>query len=106
MQNLFEIGNYPTAGNVRNVCFVMPDGKMIFLNYAYLVAGEYNSEDSTITLSFTSHMVSLRGYNLESIYVDLMFQLCKQVNYIDERYETIEGKGHAIVTNILVEIPE
>lgn len=104
--NLFAKNNYETPGHVRNVCFVMLDGKMIFLNYAYLVAGEHNPENSTITLSFTSHVVILKGYNLEILYADLMFQLCKQVICMDERYDAVEEKDQGSVTEITIAIVE
>ncbi len=46
-----ETENYATPSQVRNLCFVQPDGKRLFLNYAYLVSGEYSPETNTIVLT-------------------------------------------------------
>lgn len=78
--------NYETEGSVRNLCFVQQDGKRIFLNYAYLVSGEYDPEASIITLTYTTHVVTLRGYSLEGLYENLMNQICKNIGCVDSRY--------------------
>ena len=103
MPNLFGADNYEQPGNIRNVCFVMSDGKMIFLNYAYLVAAEHNPDESSITLFFTSHVVRLKGYNLENLYGALMFQLSKQVQCLDERYYGTQNRNDTIVTGIAID---
>ncbi len=84
--------NYEAAGNVRNVCFVQPDGKMIFLNYAYLISGEINPEKTEIILSFTSHVIYLFGINLEMIYFDFMKNLPLHLSSTDRRYNDLQEK--------------
>lgn len=81
-----QLENYKTYGQVRNICFVQADGKKAFLNYAYLVSGEYNSKDSSILLAFTSHEVKIKGNNLESLFKDLALHLPKKIECIELRY--------------------
>lgn len=93
--------NYETEGSVRNLCFVQPDGKRIFLNYAYLVSGEYDPEASIITLTYTTHVVTLRGYGLEELYESLGTHVPKKIISVGERYEAMRGeKRSEVVTDI------
>ncbi|THF52827.1 hypothetical protein E6C50_01040 [Flavobacterium supellecticarium] len=86
---------------VRNVCFVMLDGKHIFLNYSYLVAGEYFLEENKITLHFTTHIITLTGKNLENLYQDLMMHMAKIIIVTNDRYSGIATQGDSpIVTGI------
>jgi hypothetical protein len=89
---------YPEESHTRNVCFVWLDGKRIFMNYSYLVSGEYSPETNTITLSFTTHAFILKGVNLESLFYDIMHQLSKQITCVDARYNLI-GEGEKPVVN-------
>lgn len=79
---------YSESG-VRNVRFVLLDGQHIFLNYNYLVAGEFFSEDKKIVLHFTTHIITLQGYNLERLYLDLMMHLPKTIIAINDRYSSL-----------------
>ncbi|MBL7867385.1 MAG: hypothetical protein JNM71_05150 [Flavobacterium lindanitolerans] len=89
---------------VKNVCFVMLDGKHIFLNYSYLVAGEFFPEESKITLHFTTHVIILHGRNLENLYHDLMQHLPKVIIATDERYSGISQGNNPMVIKILVNV--
>lgn len=80
------IANYERPGSGRNLCFVQPDGKRQFLNYAYLVTGEYDLEASEITLTYTTHIVTLKGYNLEEMFENIMIQIVKTIKSTDPRY--------------------
>lgn len=94
---------YGRPGHVRNLCFAWPDGKKLFLNYAYLVSCDYeaNSEANLIRLGFTSHTVTLKGYRLEELYFAVMEQLPRIIEAEDARYADA-CKGKAVVTEILV----
>jgi hypothetical protein len=83
--------------HVRNVCFEQTDGKIIFLNYAYLVSGEYMPDENTIVLCFTSHTVTLKGIRLLPLYQDFFKHIPRIVNCTDDRYNEIEGE--ALVVN-------
>lgn len=95
-------------GHGRNLCFVWPDGKRIFLNYAYLLAGEFDvgNERNEIKLSFSSHTAILRGYGLESLFMALLDHLPRIIIAIDERYVSQDDTSDSqptIVLEILVE---
>ncbi|MCB0711324.1 MAG: hypothetical protein KDD67_03235 [Ignavibacteriae bacterium] len=92
---------YESEGMVRNVCFIQPDGKRHFLNYAYLIGGELAAGKESIALTFSTHAVTLKGYRLETLFNDLATHMQKNVTAIDERYAaTIETGSH--VTEITV----
>jgi len=93
---------YPSGGGIRNVCFVFLDGKRLFLNYAYLVSGEYNPDESMILLAFTTHTVLLKGFRLENLFEQFMQQLNRVVACIDERYNHLQGETSPVVNHIKV----
>jgi len=79
---------YETTGHVRNLCLGWPDGRRMFLNYAYLVACEYAPGDdkNSICLSFSSHTVTLNGYGLETLFMALLDHLPRVIMAVDDRY--------------------
>jgi hypothetical protein len=93
---------YPTAGNTRNLCFVWPDGKRMFINYAYLVSGQYSPAEGSIVLVFTTHTITLKGTTLEPLFEDLMGQVTRQVVCMDQRYSETFDDGQVIVSEIVV----
>ncbi len=93
---------YPSGGGVRNVCFVLLDGKRLFLNYAYLVSGEYNPDESLILLAFTTHGILLKGIRLQTLYEQFMQQLNRVVACVDERYNHLQGETAPVVNHIKV----
>lgn len=97
-----SIEHHAEASAVRNICFVQPDGKKTFLNYAYLVSGEYSPDDSTIKLTFTTHIVTLKGNNFEELFDALNKHEPKTIIAVDKRYSEI-GEGKNTVTSILIE---
>ena len=68
---------YPHASNSRNICFVLLDGKSLFLNYAYLISCEYTTEENKIVLIFTTHTIELKGIRLETLFEGLFFNAVK-----------------------------
>lgn len=87
---------YPSGGGVRNVCFILPDGRHVFLNYAYLVSGEYNPDESMILLAFTTHTVLLKGVHLGELFEQFMAQLNRIVACVDERYNQLQANSPTI----------
>jgi hypothetical protein len=98
-----EIENYSTTGHVRNLCFVQADGKRLFLNYAYLVSGQYSPEANTIRLVYTTHEITLKGRNLEGLFESLMAHVPRQIVAVDERYESLKVTESVIVDKITIE---
>lgn len=93
--------DYPTYGNVRNICFAWPDGKKMFLNYAYLISCAYNAEESSLAIVFSTHSVAARGVNLEPLFFRIMGQKVRLLQCTDPRYNSI-GTDRAIINEILV----
>lgn len=95
--------NYHSGSNVRNVCFVQADGKMLFLNYGYLVACEYLPDEGLIILKFTSHTITLKGTRLESLYQEFFNHIPKLVICAEDRYNSLDENPVTLVTKINVE---
>lgn len=93
---------YHSGGGARNVCFILLDGRRLFLNYAYLVSGEYNPDESMILLAFTTHTVLLKGVRLEKLYEQFMQQLNRIVLCIEERYTHLQEADKPIVYQIMI----
>ncbi|CAM3285613.1 hypothetical protein FLLO111716_01030 [Flavobacterium longum] len=85
------IERFKNASNARNLCLILQDGKRFFLNYAYLISGEYSPKDGVITLTFTTHTIVMKGNKLEVLYENLMFHLPKVINQVNKRYESLES---------------
>ncbi len=100
-----EIERYDAPDSVRNLCFVQPDGKRLFLNYAYLVSGEYVPEEDSINLVFTTHTVKLTGHHLDALYESLAEHVPKKIACVDKRYEATEGETEAVVTGMDIKNP-
>lgn len=96
---------YFNSGHTRNVCLVWPDGRRAFLNYAYLVVGEFepNDEKNVIKLGFSSHNVTLQGYSLETLFMALLDHLPRIITAIDPRYVLDEDKQKSVVIEISLE---
>lgn len=93
---------YPSASNTRNLCLQMRNGDQIFLNYSYLISGEYSKEISTITLTFTTHMIVLHGSALDVLFHLLMDHIPRTIVEIDERYASIETEQTYAIKTITV----
>jgi len=93
---------YPSGGNGRNICFIWPDGKRLFLSYSYMVSGEFNPKESMIILTFTTCTLTLNGYNLDFFYDELMGQITRKVFCEEDRYNQINDSEHTKITSISV----
>lgn len=102
--NAPDIEFYEHYSGIRNVCFTQLDGSRIFLNYNYLVSGEYNPEQSQIVLGFTTHQITLKGVNLEKLFEGLMFHSVKNVGTRDQRYNHLVGDDAVMVNHIEAKI--
>jgi hypothetical protein len=78
------------SGYIRNLCFVWPDGSKKFLNYAYLISGEYFSEPGSIKLIFTSDHVTIDGINLDALFGLILEHSVSEVIVIAPRYQQLE----------------
>jgi len=79
---------YPTPGTGRTLGIVWPEGKKRFFNYAYLISGEWSIEVeyNQIILNFSSHKVTIKGYQLEGLYEILLLHQVRLLEVKDKRY--------------------
>lgn len=89
---------------VRNICFVLKDGKRIFLSYSYLISGEFLPEENTIILTFTTHTVTLKGHLLETLYEAFENHAPKKVRVVEDRYLAIDEQPKLFVTEIGIDL--
>lgn len=96
--------HYATPGHGRNICFVWPDGRKAFFNYAYLMATEFepNTDRNTIKLNFSAHQIHLSGYRLEPLFMALLDHLPRMVTAVDARYALADETQSAMVVEIKV----
>ena len=85
-----DIERFDSPGHARNICFVETSGKQTFLNYSYVISGEFLPEENIITLYFTTHCVTLKGAKLVSVFESLKDHSIKMIRCIDKRYLEIE----------------
>jgi len=94
-----------TESPVRNLCFVWPNGKKKFLNYAYLVSGEYLPEENLIKLAFTSETILIKGERLEGLFEQLLDHEPRRIVCGDARYNALDAieasVNEIIITNIV-----
>ncbi|MBB3969299.1 hypothetical protein [Mucilaginibacter phyllosphaerae] len=88
---------YDTPGHVRNLCFVWPDGRMKFLNYAYLISGDYTPDHNTLTLIYTTHLVIIKGSKLLPLYNLLLTHSPRKIICTDERYKLSLNEHQTII---------
>lgn len=97
-------GVYHAAGHARNLCLVWPDGKRAFFNYAYLISADFNpgNEMNLIKLGFSGQVVILKGFGLESLFMQLLDHLPKIIVMIDKRY-IMNDEGSQVLEIIIEE---
>lgn len=87
-------------GNGRNISFVVNEHLRMFLSYAYLISAEYQVDANTITCHFTSHKITLKGINLETLYYKLLDQTIRQITAVDSRYNDLNESNEVVVNEI------
>ncbi len=92
---------YSDPGHGRSICFVLLDGKRLFLGYSYLMSGEYSPEEGSIVLTFSTHSVVLKGVNLEKLFYDILDQRAKQIACVDSRYNLLGDDEEPVVNDIV-----
>lgn len=101
-----HIEKYGSPGEGKSICFIQPDGKKTFLNYAYLIGGELSPEEDQINLIFSTHHVELKGHALDNLFDDLAQSLPKTIKCSDERYLQTQNFPSSVVTRIEISTKE
>lgn len=86
----------PDVKPVHNICFILPDYTQTFLSYAYLVSGSLLPDDR-IVLHFTTHTVTLSGYNLEELFQHIINRQAPVIPCELERHVEILNKEKGII---------
>lgn len=96
---------YDTPGYPRNVCFIWPDGKREFFNYAYLITAKFEpgNTKNEIALAFSGYTITLSGYGLESLFMDFLDHIPKIITAIDKRYASGINSSTATIIEITVQ---
>jgi hypothetical protein len=87
---------YSQPGNVRNLCFEWPDGRKKFLNYAYLISGEYSPLENVIVLTFTTEQISLQGVNLAKLFNEILRHQTAHIRCEEQRYIQINTNDYFV----------
>lgn len=96
LQNEF----YEQEGYGRNICFVKEDGSRIFLSYGHLISAVYLPDENSIELMFTSHIVSVKGAKLGSLYYQFMSNVLKQLISTDRRYNLLSDDSTYLINEL------
>lgn len=88
---------YYAPGNSRALHLVLPDRKRMFLHYSYLVSGQCTSDETNVSLVFSSQTVTIKGRNLGELFEGISQQIVREITYTDIRYnETLEEKDMVV----------
>jgi hypothetical protein len=93
---------YAAPGNVRKLRFRWPDGETLSMNYAYLVNHHYNPSESTLSLTYTTATITIKGSGLNLLDDNLFNDIPKTIEVTESRYTQLGGLP-TIVTEIVVE---
>ena len=93
---------YPDSGHGRTLCFIWPDGRLEFLNYAYLIGGKYDPTQNLIILSFTTHTVEVKGQNLHDLIIRIKDNCVRAIVCQDARYNELSESPSYIVNSISI----
>ncbi len=91
-----QIPESSNNGPVRNICFVMEDGSMTFLNYGYLISGRIDEAKKELSLLFTSHKIEIEGYNLQALFENIKKNIVQSIQVTLNRYEIFTEKAEVV----------
>lgn len=93
---------FETQKNSRHIDFQLKDGTRQMFNYAYLMTTWTELIDHELVLKcfFSTHLVNISGFCLESIYEAILKQELKTLRENDERYVHSQPEGEPFVTQI------
>lgn len=98
-----SVENYVTNSHVRNLSFVMQNGDREFFSYADLSRCQYLPQENKIILTYRNPAtVTLKGTNMEKLYVDLMAHIPRQIVCKDDRYKDLKKGSEIYVTLIVI----
>lgn len=99
-------GHY--SGHVFNLCIELVNGNHIGFEYAYLQSQDFDQsgDENVIKLNFTSARVTLYGFSLKSLAMDLLRHIPEFIKVIDSRYIPTYDSKEGLVTKVVIEEKE
>jgi hypothetical protein len=94
--------SYPSGSNIRNVLFVLASGDEDSSSYNYLVRTRFKKSEGSILLTFTTHVITIKGVNLHSLFRELFEHIPRVVVATDKRYNQVAEKDVPIVNEIII----
>lgn len=91
---------YPASNYARDLCFVLLEGKMIALNYSYLISKECSADGDVIKLSYSTCDVTVRGSNLKPLFFEMLSQIPRIVRCSHDRYNAVQDESSVVVNEI------
>ena len=93
------------TGETKSIDFIKADGTRQMFPYSQLISAwtEQTDEAQVIKLFFSTHLVTLSGYNLGLIYDHVRDQVLKLLMARDERYLNTAKEKQPYVTAIVIE---
>lgn len=96
---------YEGPGSIRNLGFIWPNGNRSFHQYAYMPDAFFYADGTKnkIKLVFSSSIITLSGYKLESLLIELSLQIPRWIVITDSRYAT---EDESYVVEVIIEDKE
>ena len=94
-----------TTGETNTINFVKADGSQQMFPYSQLISAwtEHTDEENVLKVFFSTHLVTVKGHNLNAIYKHIREQNLVSVFAQDERYLKATGEKIAFVKVIEIE---
>lgn len=98
-QDSMDNSSYASGSNTRNLLLILANGDEKFFNYSYLITADYLKSEGCIRLAFTTHVVTLRGLQLELLFSALFEHRVRVVVCRDARYNSLDDNEEGFVVN-------
>jgi hypothetical protein len=91
---------YTDRTPVRSLTLIFNTGRQVTLYYQFLMAGDYNPEQSEVSLRYTTCTVVLKGINMHILFSAIMFHDVRTVTQISSRHVKLYDEKNSVVTEI------
>lgn len=93
------------TGDTKSIDFIKADGTRQMFPYSQLITAwtEFTDEHQVIKLFFSTHLITLSGYNLGEIYDHIQGQALRRLMVRDARYLNTAKEKQPYVTGIGIE---
>ena len=94
-----------TTGETNTINFIKADGQQQMFPYSQLITAwtEHTDEENIIKIFFSTHLVTIQGYNLEAIFQALTNQSLKLITTQDERYFNKLKQKNMLIKKVVID---